>query len=270
MIVPFDIKYRPEIESGKYKVETRDGRPVTIISWDVDAYEGEIAGFFRLCAGSPTGQLYNTHGKHYSNNEQYDLYIVGEMTEFEERLKRCIDLAFNLGKHHPVDADLKSLLVSYVGQLLPLATDHLRKTGYAVIDTNEPQSMLPEEPQEMTLVGGEDIEMKIVETPKPTNVEEAICGLIGEIDGDYCVVIHEEQYKAYIKKYKDIILNAAKKEIENQVAAAGPRGPLGDVPQDIMDRANEYRKKVDYPYDSFDIGNAYSIGAMDERKLNEK
>ena len=34
MKIPFDIKYRPEIESGKYKVQTRDGRSVRIICWD--------------------------------------------------------------------------------------------------------------------------------------------------------------------------------------------------------------------------------------------
>lgn len=32
--IPFDIKYRPQIESGEYKVETRDGKPVRIVCWD--------------------------------------------------------------------------------------------------------------------------------------------------------------------------------------------------------------------------------------------
>ena len=31
----FDIKFRPEIESGKFKVVTVDGRPVTILRWDM-------------------------------------------------------------------------------------------------------------------------------------------------------------------------------------------------------------------------------------------
>lgn len=34
MKIPFDIKYRPQIESGEYKVETRNGKPVRIICWD--------------------------------------------------------------------------------------------------------------------------------------------------------------------------------------------------------------------------------------------
>ena len=32
--VPFNMNYRPEIESGKYKVVTRDGRTVRIVCWD--------------------------------------------------------------------------------------------------------------------------------------------------------------------------------------------------------------------------------------------
>ena len=30
----FNITYRPQIESGEYKVETRDGRPARVICWD--------------------------------------------------------------------------------------------------------------------------------------------------------------------------------------------------------------------------------------------
>lgn len=32
--IPFDIKYRSEIESGRYKVETKSGCPVKIIYWE--------------------------------------------------------------------------------------------------------------------------------------------------------------------------------------------------------------------------------------------
>ena len=39
--ISFDIKYRPQIESGEYKVETRDGKPVRIICWDKQEYAGQ-------------------------------------------------------------------------------------------------------------------------------------------------------------------------------------------------------------------------------------
>lgn len=32
--IPFDIKYRPEIEAGKYRVITSGGEPVRVICWD--------------------------------------------------------------------------------------------------------------------------------------------------------------------------------------------------------------------------------------------
>lgn len=35
--IPFDIKLRPEIEAGKFLIETRDGSPVRIVCWDAKA-----------------------------------------------------------------------------------------------------------------------------------------------------------------------------------------------------------------------------------------
>lgn len=29
--IPFDVKYRPQIESGEYRIETKDGRLVEIV-----------------------------------------------------------------------------------------------------------------------------------------------------------------------------------------------------------------------------------------------
>ena len=34
MKIPFSIKYRPQIESGEYKVETRSGKQVRVICWN--------------------------------------------------------------------------------------------------------------------------------------------------------------------------------------------------------------------------------------------
>jgi hypothetical protein len=41
--IPFDIKRRPEIEAGKYLVETRDGCPVRIVCWDRKGVEPIVA-----------------------------------------------------------------------------------------------------------------------------------------------------------------------------------------------------------------------------------
>lgn len=40
--IPFDIFYRPEIESGEYTVETEDGRQVTILKWDLNYKEDDV------------------------------------------------------------------------------------------------------------------------------------------------------------------------------------------------------------------------------------
>ena len=39
--IPFDIKYRHEIEAGKYLVQTRLGSPARIICWDKKCYYPE-------------------------------------------------------------------------------------------------------------------------------------------------------------------------------------------------------------------------------------
>lgn len=92
----FDIKYRPQIESGEYKVETREGRPVKIISFEMtDTDDCPIAAQFRLCAGSPVVYLFDKEG-HYKGegDSEYDLFIITpeeELTEFEKKVKEIAD-----------------------------------------------------------------------------------------------------------------------------------------------------------------------------------
>ena len=41
--IPFDIKFRPDIEAGKYLVETRGECSVRIICWEYEIYAPIIA-----------------------------------------------------------------------------------------------------------------------------------------------------------------------------------------------------------------------------------
>lgn len=92
--IPFDIKYRPQIESGEYKVETGDGRSVRIISWDKKVFGGstEIVALVSTPKGdTETVQLYCPDGKLIvsSWNEKFKLFIVTpepEMSKFEKKL----------------------------------------------------------------------------------------------------------------------------------------------------------------------------------------
>jgi len=50
MKIKFDMKYRREIESGKYKVVTDSGKPVTIERWDMKGNSSILASMMvRVC-----------------------------------------------------------------------------------------------------------------------------------------------------------------------------------------------------------------------------
>lgn len=91
--IPFSIDYRPQIESGEYKVVTGDDRPVRIISWDKKGFGGrtEIVGLVPTPQGdTETVQLYCPDGTLIaSSSEKFKLYIVTpepELSEFEKAL----------------------------------------------------------------------------------------------------------------------------------------------------------------------------------------
>lgn len=94
----FDIKFRPQIESGEYKVVTGDGRPVKIVCWDKKAFRGrfEIVGLVSTSQGdAETVQLYYQDGTLIASywNENYKLFIVTpepELSEFEEEVRVCV------------------------------------------------------------------------------------------------------------------------------------------------------------------------------------
>jgi hypothetical protein len=96
MKFPFDIKYRPQIESGEYKVVTGDDRPVRIISWDKKVYGDryEIVALVPTSQGdTETVQLYCPDGALLASylNEKFKLFIITpdpELTEFETGIKR--------------------------------------------------------------------------------------------------------------------------------------------------------------------------------------
>lgn len=93
--IPFSINYKPQIESGEYKVVTGDDRPVRIISWDKklcgDRYE--IVALVTTQQGdTETVQLYSTEGILIASsyNEKFKLFIITpetELTEFEKALE---------------------------------------------------------------------------------------------------------------------------------------------------------------------------------------
>lgn len=88
--IPFSIDYRPQIESGEYKVVTCDGHPARIICWDspIDKDRPIIAIVF-----DDQIEQYKADGRYDNDYDKsnYDLFIITqepELTEFEKGIKR--------------------------------------------------------------------------------------------------------------------------------------------------------------------------------------
>lgn len=94
MKMKFDIQYRPQIESGKYSVETADGHPIRIICWDATS-DWPVCAMIRdynlaMTYGYP--QLFDEDGRSI-NDRAKDLVIVipdPELTEFETAYLRLV------------------------------------------------------------------------------------------------------------------------------------------------------------------------------------
>ena len=94
MKIPFDIKYRPQIESGEYTLETAHGCSARIICWDkID--NCPIVALWRDTNGYETCDEYDEFGRHCYGISERDLYLVDYLTEFEEELLKALDDADN-------------------------------------------------------------------------------------------------------------------------------------------------------------------------------
>jgi hypothetical protein len=95
MKIPFDIKYRPQIESGEYNVETECGEPIEIVKWD-------CKGKYPILAVIDDGVthdscFYDESGTSYSGTDK--IYVVieePEMAEFTECLHGLVQYLLNL------------------------------------------------------------------------------------------------------------------------------------------------------------------------------
>ena len=100
MKIPFNIKYRPQIESGKYKVQTRDGSPARIICWDRHATEPNddciLVALITLENNSESALYYYSDGHLWNKangegDSSSDLFIItpeAELTDLEKAIKR--------------------------------------------------------------------------------------------------------------------------------------------------------------------------------------
>jgi len=95
--IQFDIKYKPQIESGEYRVETQAGCPVRIVCWDM-ACEFPILGLVLLNDEKAEEMAvgFTNEGTNLLGEPLYDkLFIVTpeeELTEFEMAIHRRLNL----------------------------------------------------------------------------------------------------------------------------------------------------------------------------------
>lgn len=72
MIIPFNIKYRPQIESGEYKVRTASGRPARIVCWDYKSqFDEPVFALITTSEGYEYGCQFREDGRYVGNNENY-------------------------------------------------------------------------------------------------------------------------------------------------------------------------------------------------------
>lgn len=128
----FDIKYRPQIESGEYKVETRDELPARVICWDRRG-ERPLVVLVQQRNGYDDGRFYYESGlaDGVGQESDGDLFIITpepELSEFEH--------AFGLAIVDAPEPEEKEEWYPYIkekaAELLSLARDQFIKDGYVL------------------------------------------------------------------------------------------------------------------------------------------
>lgn len=96
MRIPFDIKFRPQIESGEYKVVTRDNTPVRIICWDAKNPQPIVGLVYDNDTMCDIVELFCGNGKYWrleDKDSAFDLFLLTpepELTEFEQEVRVCV------------------------------------------------------------------------------------------------------------------------------------------------------------------------------------
>jgi len=131
--IPFDIKFRPQIESGEYKVETRDEEPVEIVLWDwCNGFPFPILG---RVGNNGDPFIWTRFGRLNLENDpkedtEYDLFLITpepELSEFEVKLWEIMKSEGSpIGPIEKFTEDDKRVFHEYSAELLSLARKELQ------------------------------------------------------------------------------------------------------------------------------------------------
>ena len=122
--IPFNIKFKSQIESGEYKVVTYSGEPVQIVKWDCKGKYPLLACIFD---GDTDDAAFFTHdGKGMGENSDCLSIITPdeELTEFERRLFDW--LSSDTEGDFPEDV-MKRCVKARASELLAIARKHFNE-----------------------------------------------------------------------------------------------------------------------------------------------
>ena len=89
--IQFNIKYRPQIESGEYTVKTRSGNPVRIICWDRNSCT-PICALITRDSGPEDYVWTDKEGRNTKSGYYDDLFIITPDPDLSEFEKACAQL----------------------------------------------------------------------------------------------------------------------------------------------------------------------------------
>lgn len=134
--IPFDVKFKPQIESGEYKVETRDGRVVHNIWWvKKPSYTNNRK--MEVCAlidGEEDVLVFFEGGRYLPTTKDtdspFDLFIItpeSELTDWEKFVSGCLQ------KYGLLDCGASDKIAKECSaELLALAREQFIKDGYVI------------------------------------------------------------------------------------------------------------------------------------------
>ena len=128
MKIPFDIKFRPQIESGEYKVETRCGNPIRVLAWDLP-YGFPIATAEFTEDNRVIVESYSADGWVGYGEKENNLVIVTpgpELSEFENKLRVICENAVRESQLFPKRTS-EDFAKKHSAELLVLAEKEITK-----------------------------------------------------------------------------------------------------------------------------------------------
>lgn len=132
--IPFDIKYRPQIERGEYKLVDNAGHKVRIVCWDMKSkkeYGYHLVGLVEYGPEHEESMYYTLDGKARIKDKGPTLFIETpgeELTGFECGMLRYAQDAANKKD----DSEIIEITKTFAAELLALAREQLIHDGYTV------------------------------------------------------------------------------------------------------------------------------------------